>query len=255
MLLDEPLANLDVHLRAAMEREFARFHERTGTTMIYITHDQTEAMALADRIAVMDEGRVLQFATPSQLYREPADATVAKFIGEGMVVPVDVATWRRERAMPKSSATACACVAAPGSEGAVVACLRADRCGSSREAPAGSGAGAEHDLQGGHFRVEARVAADRTSCISNRRAVHGCGGRRHPCRRQRRLGHSRRGGLTHAPHLYGGFGEKGRTCLGVESAGYRVLLDAGVKTSARGGGDDYYPAISPPRSRASMRSW
>ena len=88
VLLDEPLANLDVHLRAAMEREFARFHERTGTTMIYITHDQTEAMALADRIAVMDKGRVLQFATPSQLYREPADATVAKFIGEGMVVPV-----------------------------------------------------------------------------------------------------------------------------------------------------------------------
>jgi iron(III) transport system ATP-binding protein len=51
VLLDEPLANLDVHLRAAMEREFARFHERTGTTMIYITHDQKEAMALADRIA------------------------------------------------------------------------------------------------------------------------------------------------------------------------------------------------------------
>src|SRR6185312_4490649 len=91
VLLDEPLANLDVHLRAAMEREFARFHERTGTTMIYITHDQREAMALADRIAVMDRGRVLQFATPSQLYREPADTTVAKFIGEGMVVPVQVA--------------------------------------------------------------------------------------------------------------------------------------------------------------------
>jgi iron(III) transport system ATP-binding protein len=89
VLLDEPLANLDVHLRAAMEREFARFHERTGTTMIYITHDQAEAMALADRIAVMDKGRILQVATPSQLYREPADETVARFIGEGMIVPVD----------------------------------------------------------------------------------------------------------------------------------------------------------------------
>ena len=88
VLLDEPLANLDVHLRAAMEREFAKFHERTGTTMIYITHDQAEAMALADRIAVMDRGRILQVATPSQLYREPADATVARFIGDGMVVPV-----------------------------------------------------------------------------------------------------------------------------------------------------------------------
>jgi iron(III) transport system ATP-binding protein len=90
VLLDEPLANLDVHLRAAMEDEFARFHKRTGTTMVYITHDQAEAMALADRIAVMDRGRLLQVATPSQLYREPADETVANFIGEGMIVPVEV---------------------------------------------------------------------------------------------------------------------------------------------------------------------
>ena len=89
VLLDEPLANLDVHLRASMEREFARFHERTGTTMVYITHDQAEAMALADRIAVMDKGRILQVATPSQLYREPTDETVARFIGEGMIVPVE----------------------------------------------------------------------------------------------------------------------------------------------------------------------
>jgi iron(III) transport system ATP-binding protein len=90
VLLDEPLANLDVHLRAAMEQEFAHFHERTRTTMIYVTHDQSEAMALADRIAVMDQGRVLQMATPASLYREPADEVVAGFIGEGMVVPVDV---------------------------------------------------------------------------------------------------------------------------------------------------------------------
>ena len=88
VLLDEPLANLDVHLRAAMEREFAKFHARTGTTMIYITHDQAEAMALADRIAVMDRGRVLQIDTPSQLYREPANAIVGRFIGEGMIVPI-----------------------------------------------------------------------------------------------------------------------------------------------------------------------
>jgi len=90
VLLDEPLANLDVQLRAAMEDEFKRFHARTGTTMVYITHDQAEAMALADRIAVMDHGRLLQVATPSQLYREPVDETVAGFIGEGMVVPVEV---------------------------------------------------------------------------------------------------------------------------------------------------------------------
>lgn len=86
VLLDEPLANLDVHLRASMEEEFADFHRRTQTTMIYITHDQAEAMALADRIAVMDEGEVVQLAPPSDLYREPATPMIANFIGQGTVV-------------------------------------------------------------------------------------------------------------------------------------------------------------------------
>jgi iron(III) transport system ATP-binding protein len=90
VLLDEPLANLDVHLRAAMEAEFADFHRRTGTTMIYITHDQAEAMALADRIAVLDKGRLLQVASPSALYREPAGETVARFIGEGMILSAEI---------------------------------------------------------------------------------------------------------------------------------------------------------------------
>lgn len=89
VLLDEPLANLDVHLRATMEEEFHRFHRESGATLVYITHDQSEAMALADRIAVMDRGRLLQCASPRQLYREPADATVAAFIGEGMVLPLE----------------------------------------------------------------------------------------------------------------------------------------------------------------------
>ncbi|KAA2242088.1 ABC transporter ATP-binding protein [Salinarimonas soli] len=87
VLLDEPLANLDVHLRASMEDEFADFHRRTGSTMIYITHDQAEAMALADRIAVMDEGRIVQVASPQELHGRPATAMVARFIGGGLVLP------------------------------------------------------------------------------------------------------------------------------------------------------------------------
>jgi iron(III) transport system ATP-binding protein len=90
VLLDEPLANLDVHLRATMEAEFAAFHAKTRATMVYITHDQAEAMALADRIAVMDAGRVVQVAAPRTLYREPATPMVAGFIGRGALVPVTV---------------------------------------------------------------------------------------------------------------------------------------------------------------------
>jgi iron(III) transport system ATP-binding protein len=90
VLLDEPLANLDVHLREAMQQEFARFHREIGATFIYVTHDQSEAMALASRVAVMNDGRVEQAATPQVLYREPASEMVARFVGHGMVVPVEI---------------------------------------------------------------------------------------------------------------------------------------------------------------------
>jgi len=90
VLFDEPLANLDVHLRAAMEDEFAAFHQRTGNTILYITHDQAEAMALADRIAVIDHGQLMQFGSPRELYNEPQNEMVARFIAGGMVLPVTI---------------------------------------------------------------------------------------------------------------------------------------------------------------------
>ncbi len=76
-----------------MEDEFAAFHKRTGTTIIYITHDQAEAMALADRIAVLDHGRLQQFDTPRKLYEEPASEMVASFIAHGMVLPAEVLSF------------------------------------------------------------------------------------------------------------------------------------------------------------------
>ena len=88
VLLDEPLANLDVALRASMQAVFSDFHQRTGATMVYVTHDQAEAMAMADRIAVMEAGRIVQFDTPERLYARPQNRFVAGFIGEGCVVPV-----------------------------------------------------------------------------------------------------------------------------------------------------------------------
>jgi iron(III) transport system ATP-binding protein len=87
VLLDEPLASLDPHLRAAMQAEFARFHRLTGATMLYVTHDQSEALALADQVAVMEHGRIAQLAPPRALYRTPANEFVARFVGGGAVVP------------------------------------------------------------------------------------------------------------------------------------------------------------------------
>ncbi len=97
VLLDEPLANLDVHLRESMQQEFARFHKEIGATFIYVTHDQAEALAIADRVAVMDAGRVEQAASPRTLYAEPATEMVARFVGRGVVVPAMVIGRAGER--------------------------------------------------------------------------------------------------------------------------------------------------------------
>ncbi|WP_027350229.1 ABC transporter ATP-binding protein [Halotalea alkalilenta] len=86
VLLDEPLANLDRSLRAEMETHFRDFHRRTGATFVYVTHDQSEAMALADRIAVLEGGRLVQWASPETLYREPRTDWLAGFIGQGEVL-------------------------------------------------------------------------------------------------------------------------------------------------------------------------
>lgn len=81
VLLDEPLSNLDAKLRAQMRVELRSLHERFGTTMVYVTHDQAEAMVLSDRVLVMDGGRVQQFGTPQKIYKKPANRFVADFMG------------------------------------------------------------------------------------------------------------------------------------------------------------------------------
>jgi multiple sugar transport system ATP-binding protein len=80
-LMDEPLSNLDASLRVQMRSELGRLHERFKVTTIYVTHDQTEAMTMGDRIAVMSEGRLLQADTPDTIYENPANLFVATFIG------------------------------------------------------------------------------------------------------------------------------------------------------------------------------
>jgi len=80
-LLDEPLSNLDAKLRAEMRSEIRGLQRRLGITMIFVTHDQTEAMSMADRVALLNAGRVEQFDTPEMLYTRPANTFVARFIG------------------------------------------------------------------------------------------------------------------------------------------------------------------------------
>ncbi|MCA1371637.1 ABC transporter ATP-binding protein [Bradyrhizobium sp. BRP14] len=80
-LLDEPLSNLDAALRANTRLEIARLHRQTGKTMVYVTHDQIEAMTLADKIVVMNKGKIEQIGSPMELYRRPVNTFVARFIG------------------------------------------------------------------------------------------------------------------------------------------------------------------------------
>ncbi len=80
-LFDEPLSNLDAKLRVEMRTEIKRLHQRLGTTIVYVTHDQVEAMTMATRIAVMEGGKVQQFGTPEDIYDRPANRFVATFMG------------------------------------------------------------------------------------------------------------------------------------------------------------------------------
>ena len=80
-LLDEPLSNLDAKLRASAREELEQFQKRVGTTTIYVTHDQVEAMAMGDRVVVLNQGTVRQIGTPQEVYDQPADTFVATFLG------------------------------------------------------------------------------------------------------------------------------------------------------------------------------
>jgi iron(III) transport system ATP-binding protein len=87
LLFDEPLSNLDAQLRISMRREVRAAHERAGTTSLYVTHDQEEAIALSDRVAVMRDGAIEQLGTPREIYERPATRFVARFVGFENVLP------------------------------------------------------------------------------------------------------------------------------------------------------------------------
>jgi iron(III) transport system ATP-binding protein len=90
LLLDEPLSNLDARLRLEMRTELKRIHQQYGTTMLFVTHDQWEAMALATRIAVMKDGEIQQVGTPNDIYERPANRFVAEFVGTPPINIIDL---------------------------------------------------------------------------------------------------------------------------------------------------------------------
>ena len=94
VLMDEPLGALDKHLREQMQYELKRLHRELGVTMVYVTHDQSEALTLSDRIAVFHDGVIQQLDTPARIYQEPANAFVAGFIGENNALPGKVVSIR-----------------------------------------------------------------------------------------------------------------------------------------------------------------
>jgi iron(III) transport system ATP-binding protein len=95
LLLDEPLSNLDAKLRLQMGDEFRAIQRRLGMTTLYVTHDQSEAMALSDRVVVMDHGRIQQVGAPEEIYRYPANRTVAAFFGTPNLLDAEVAACAR----------------------------------------------------------------------------------------------------------------------------------------------------------------
>src|SRR2546422_2531605 len=119
-LFDEPLSNLDATLRPEMRGELLKLHRQLRATMIYVTHDQVEAMTMGQRIAVLHEGRLRQLGTPAELYERPADVFVARFVGHpGMNVLQGRGTRKRERTRAVECGSLALPVALPQYEGEV----------------------------------------------------------------------------------------------------------------------------------------
>jgi len=92
-LFDEPLSNLDAKLRVAMRKEISRLHKQLNTTMVYVTHSQSEAVFLADRLVVMNAGVIQQIGTPAQVYQEPANEFVEEFLGVTLRDIAELGDW------------------------------------------------------------------------------------------------------------------------------------------------------------------
>ena len=152
--MDEPIGALDAKLREEMRAEIKRLHMKQGSTTIYVTHDQVEAMSLADRIVIMHEGVLQQVGTPEEVYAHPANLFVAQFVGSPVMNVADATVGKtgaaarsRSRAPPKASPSRPSCIACWTQQGGQrqagarhPARRRARRARGRRRLPAGRGA-------------------------------------------------------------------------------------------------------------------
>jgi spermidine/putrescine transport system ATP-binding protein len=120
LLLDEPLGALDLKLRREMQLELKRIQKSTGTTFVYVTHDQEEALTMSDRIAIMDGGRVRQLADPRSLYERPSSSFVADFIGTSNALRVEITKREGDLAVMETGERDRVCVDCPQGAGEIV---------------------------------------------------------------------------------------------------------------------------------------
>ncbi len=138
LLLDEPLSNLDAGLRETLRDEIRRVQKDTGVTALFVTHDQSEALAIADRVAIMRGGKVVQFDTPATVYARPADPFVAGFIGQANLLPGVIETTQGTTVTVRmANGDVLNGICQPAAKGAaVLAVIKADRV---KLAPIGNG--------------------------------------------------------------------------------------------------------------------
>lgn len=161
LLLDEPLGALDLQLRLQMQEELRRIQRSLGNTFIFVTHDQAEAMSMSDRIAVMEEGEIVQIGPPEEIYNQPATRFVARFIGhanllDGVVIAHDNKTAR----IDCGGLIVIANISGQLSVGQKVTCaLRFERVNLTDTPDAASGIVTERRFLGGAVRLAVRVGA------------------------------------------------------------------------------------------------
>jgi len=133
ILLDEPLSNLDARLRLEMRAEIMRIHQATGITTIYVTHDQKEALSVAERLAVIRDGRVEQVGTPREVYRRPVNEFVATFVGEANTLVGTVVESERDFVRVETSVGVVSAVGTASPGASVACCIRPEACAVSAE--------------------------------------------------------------------------------------------------------------------------